>query len=185
MAERVCPVWIGYLLLSPLRKLRQDPNRILGPFLRPGMAALDFGSAMGYFSIPMARLVSPGGKVICADIQERMLQVLRKRAKKANVESVIESFLITGPSINLGKYHNKIDFVLLFAAAHEVPDQDTLFRELSTVLKPGGKLLFSEPSGHVSKSDFSASVKNAESNCFQQIEQVEIRSAFSVLLEKV
>lgn len=185
MAERVCPFWIGYLLLSPLRKLRQNPNRILGPFLRPGMTALDFGSAMGYFSIPMAELVGKGGKVVCVDIQERMLRVLRKRTKKANVESVIEPFLITGPSINLEKYHNKIDFVLLFAAAHEVPDQATLFRELYTVLKPGGKLLFSEPSGHISKSDFSASVRTAESNCFQQIEQIKISCAFSVLLEKV
>lgn len=185
MAERVCPFWIGYLLLSPLRKLRQHPNKILGPFLRPGMTALDFGSAMGYFSIPMAKIVGQGGEVVCVDIQERMLQVLRKRAKKADVDSVIEPCLITGSSINLEKYHNKIDFVLLFAAAHEVPDQDALFRELYSALKPGGKLLFSEPSGHISKSDFSASVRTAERNCFQQVEQIKIGGAFSALLEKV
>ena len=34
-AGRVCPVWIGYLLLSPLRKLRQHPERILKRYLNP------------------------------------------------------------------------------------------------------------------------------------------------------
>ena len=30
MAEHVCPVWVGYFLASPLRKLYQDPRKILG-----------------------------------------------------------------------------------------------------------------------------------------------------------
>ena len=185
MAGRVCPVWIGYLLLSPFRKLRQNPGRILRSFLCPGMTALDYGSAMGYFSLPMASLVGPEGKVICADIQEGMLQALMKRAKKAKVGNVIEPFLVTGPSISPEKYYNKVDFVLLFSVAHEVTDQDTLFREIYTVLKPGGKLLFSEPSGHISRSVFASSVRTAENNYFQQIEQLEISGAHSVLLKKV
>ena len=185
MAGRVCPVWIGYFLLSPFRKLRQNPDRILGSFLSPGMTALDYGSAMGYFSIPMAGLVGPEGKVICADIQEGMLRALIKRAKKAKVEDVIEPFLITGPKISPEKYLNKIDFVLLFSVAHEVPDQDALFRDIYTVLRPGGNLLFSEPSGHVSRSVFASSVRTAENNYFQQIKHLEIGGAHSVLLKKV
>jgi ubiquinone/menaquinone biosynthesis C-methylase UbiE len=185
VAGRVCPVWIGYLLLSPFRKLRQNPERILGSFLCPGMIALDYGSAMGYFSLPMAGFVGPEGKVVCADIQEGMLQALMKRAKKAKVENVIEPFLIAGPRIIPEKYLNKIDFALLFSVAHEVPDQDTLFREIYTVLKPGGKLLFSEPSGHISRSAFASSVRTAENNYFQQIEQPEISGVHSVLLKKV
>ena len=27
MAEHVCPVWVGYLLASPLRKLIQNPRK--------------------------------------------------------------------------------------------------------------------------------------------------------------
>ncbi len=185
MARRVCPVWIGYLLLSPLRKLRQDPDSILGQHLKPGMRVLDFGSAMGYFSIPMAKMVGQSGKVVCVDIQEGMLQALMKRAGKAKVEKIIEPFLITGPVIDLGEFANKIDFVLLFAVAHEVPDQDLLFREIAKVLKPGGILLFSEPSGHVSKPEFFASVKKAEKQGFQQVEELIIRRANSLLLKKV
>lgn len=44
------------------------------------MTVLDVGSAMGFFSLPMAEMVGPGGKVVCIDVQLKMLQVLRRRA---------------------------------------------------------------------------------------------------------
>lgn len=32
MADYICPPWVGRLLLSPLRKLVENPKKILGPF---------------------------------------------------------------------------------------------------------------------------------------------------------
>jgi ubiquinone/menaquinone biosynthesis C-methylase UbiE len=40
---------------------------------------------MGYLSIPLARLVGPEEKVICADLQEQMLAGVRRRAERAGV----------------------------------------------------------------------------------------------------
>src|SRR5215472_6530361 len=37
----VCPWWFGYLLLSPIRRLRYDPSPILAPYLREGMTVLE------------------------------------------------------------------------------------------------------------------------------------------------
>jgi len=34
MAGKVCPFWIGYLLANPLRRLFQNPDRILGPYVK-------------------------------------------------------------------------------------------------------------------------------------------------------
>lgn len=62
MKQRVCPVWMGYLLVSPLRKLFMGPEKILGPFVRPGMKVLDIGCAMGFFSIPAAKMLGPRGE---------------------------------------------------------------------------------------------------------------------------
>ncbi len=61
---KTCPIWVGYLLLNPLRNLYQSPKKILGPFIREGMIVLDFGCAMGFFTLPLARMVEAGGKVI-------------------------------------------------------------------------------------------------------------------------
>jgi hypothetical protein len=45
--HRVCPWWVGYILASPVRKLWQNPVRILKPFVRPGMTVLEPGPGMG------------------------------------------------------------------------------------------------------------------------------------------
>ncbi|MBN2519238.1 MAG: hypothetical protein JXB17_01935, partial [Bacteroidales bacterium] len=75
--KHLCPVWVGYFLINPLRKLFQSPNKILGPYIMPGMKMIDFGSAMGYFSIPMAKTAGKTGKVYCLDIQQKMLEKLK------------------------------------------------------------------------------------------------------------
>ena len=57
MAEKVCPVWVGYLLASPLRKLFENPRKILSQYVKEGMKVLDIGCAMGFFSLPLAQMV--------------------------------------------------------------------------------------------------------------------------------
>ena len=68
MADRVCPHWVGYLLINPLRKLFENPNKILGPFVQEGMIVLEPGCGMGYFSLPLARMVGPKGRVVGIDV---------------------------------------------------------------------------------------------------------------------
>jgi hypothetical protein len=64
MAEDcACPSWAGYLLASPIRKLLQNPNRILSPYVRAGMNVLEPGPGMGFFTLELARLVGLEGRV--------------------------------------------------------------------------------------------------------------------------
>src|SRR5690242_16036997 len=82
MGHRVCPWWIGYFLLGPLRRWRQDPRTILAPYMREGMTVLEPGPGMGFFTLEIARLAGPAGRVIAVDIQEKMLARLKRRATK-------------------------------------------------------------------------------------------------------
>ena len=59
MPNSVCPWWLGYFIDNRLRRLIHDPARIVAPYIRPGMTALDVGCGMGLFSIAMAGLVGP------------------------------------------------------------------------------------------------------------------------------
>lgn len=88
---QICPWWMGYALLIPLRKLGQDPFKILNPYVKTGMMIMDYGSAMGYFSLPMAKMVGDKGKVYCVDIQKKMLEKLQQRARKAMCQSRVLS----------------------------------------------------------------------------------------------
>ena len=141
MAEHVCPVWLGYFLASPVRKLWQNPETILGPYVRTGMTVLDVGSAMGFFSIPLARMVGDAGKVVCVDMQDKMLQALVRRAAKAGVVARLEPHRCEATSLGLTSYAGAIDFALAFAMVHEVPDRRALFTELAACLTPAGQLL--------------------------------------------
>lgn len=54
---------MGYLLASRLRRwMEGDPTQILSPYVREGMTVLEPGPGMGFFTIPMARLVGERGE---------------------------------------------------------------------------------------------------------------------------
>jgi ubiquinone/menaquinone biosynthesis C-methylase UbiE len=184
MPERPCPVWVGYFLASPLRKLLYNPERILSPFVSEGMTVLDIGCAMGFFSIPLARMVGPKGKVICVDVQEKMLETLMKRARKAGVADRIETRLINGETYRLDDLAGTVDFALVFAVLHEMPDTERFFGELYPALKPAGMVLAAEPSGHIVKEGFMLTVAAAQGQGFMVLKSLPIRRSLAVVMGK-
>ena len=184
MAEHVCPVWVGYLLVCPLRKLFERPVKSLSPYIRPGMTVIDVGCAMGFFSIPMAEMVGPDGRVICIDLQEKMVRKLYRRAKKKNLLSRIEARVCSSGHLNVDDLNNVADFVLASAVIHEVADVVSLFAELSKIIKADGKLLVVEPGGHVSKEEFMATVHTAEENGLTLLDKSKTRGRHTALFRK-
>ncbi len=184
MAGRVCPVWIGWLLASPVRKLVQNPEKILRPYIKEGMTVIEPGSAMGFFSLPAAKMVGPAGKLVCIDLQEKMLASLRKRATKAGLGDRIECRACNETSLLIDDLAGSIDFAFAIAVVHEVPDQGRFFREIHQALKPGGLMLFAEPKGHVKPADFAQSLLAAENHGFTLIEQGVAFGGLHALLKK-
>jgi ubiquinone/menaquinone biosynthesis C-methylase UbiE len=182
LGHRVCPWWLGYLLASPLRRLLQNPEAIMRPYVREGMTVLDVGCGMGFFSLPLAKLTGATGKVICVDLQEKMIKGLLRRAEKAGLSERIDA-RISQNSLKLNDMAGKIDLALLFALVHEVPDKERLFSEVYATMKRAGILLLAEPTGHVSKSDFEKTVSVAHSAGFEVLQQLEIRRSRAVLLQ--
>jgi ubiquinone/menaquinone biosynthesis C-methylase UbiE len=155
MAEHgVCPWWAGYLLANPLRKLAQNPVRMLAPFVSAGMTVLEPGPGMGFFTLELARLVGPAGRVIAVDVQPKMIAGLRRRAERAALIDRIETRVAPATTMALDAYDDAIDFVLAFAVVHELPSAATFFAEAARAMKPGASLLLAEPAGHVSKEEF-------------------------------
>ena len=184
MAGKVCPVWVGYLLASPVRRLYQNPEKILGRYVEKGMKVLDIGCAMGFFSLPLARMVGASGKVICVDVQEKMITSLEKRARKAGLIERIKTRLCTYNSLGLDDLKEKIDFAFASAVVHEIPDVSNFFSETYETIKPAGRFLVIEPKGHVSEKDFKISVSIAEQNGFKVIDSPQKGRSRVVLLQK-
>jgi ubiquinone/menaquinone biosynthesis C-methylase UbiE len=183
--HRVCPVWVGHLLASPIRTLFQNPQKILAPHVTSGMRVLDIGPAMGFFALPLAGFVGPSGRVICVDIQENMLGALMRRARRAHLADRIETRICDTESLRVADLALTIDFVLAFAVVHEVGDATRLFREVHGVLKSRGRVLFAEPRGHVSERAFQQTLSVAEHSGLQKLNSLSIARSHAAILERV
>ena len=184
MAKSVCPWWLGCFLTSPIRRLWQNPKEILRPFVTDGMTVLEPGCGMGFFTLELARLVGDQGKVVAVDIQPRMLQGLNRRARRAGLGQRIETRLAEGEGLPTRDLSGQVDFALAFWVVHELPDVDRFFADLHESLRPGGKVLVTEPRGHVSQSSFTEELELASRNGLHVSSRTETRSSFSVVLER-
>lgn len=180
----VCPWWAGYILACPLRKYFQNPETILKPYIKKGMTCMDIGSAMGFFSLPMAQLAGENGKVICVDLQQKMIDVLVKRAKKKGLDKRIETRTCTTESLLIADLKDKIDFALASAVMHETPDQKKIFLQVYNTLKKGAVMFVAEPAGHVPEQAFKKTVALALEVGFSVIGQTKDKRSFMVMLKK-
>ena len=175
----VCPWWLCFTFDNPLRRLLHNPEIVLSPYIQPGYNVIDVGAGMGYFSIPLAKLVGLSGHVTAVDVQTQMLSVLSKRAKRSGVAASISTYLATPEYLG---NHAAADFILAFWVVHEVPDQEKLLRQIHALLKPNGLFLFVEPIVHVSRHYFLRTLQTAKSVGFSITEYPDVRISHSALL---
>jgi ubiquinone/menaquinone biosynthesis C-methylase UbiE len=182
--HRLCPWYLGYFLLSPLRGLAEHPERLLGPLVRPGMTVLEPGCGMGYFSLPLARLVGPSGRVICVDLQPQMIARLRRRAGRAGLLDRIETVVCGADDLGTAAWAGRVDLAVAIHVVHEIPDAGAFFRQIHAALRPGGTLLVIEPKGHVSPAEFQETIATAEADGFARASDLVAPKALRVLLRK-
>ncbi len=183
MSEHVCPWWIGYLLVSPIRRWMQNPEELIAPYVSPGMTVLEPGPGMGFFTLPLARRVG-SGRVIAVDIQPKMLKTLRRRATKAGLIQRIETRLARPDSLGLEDLKGTVDFVLVVAVVHEMPSAEAFFRQAAMALAPCGRLLFAEPAGHVNETKFSEELAAAAKAGLQVKDRPMVKRCHAALLAK-
>jgi ubiquinone/menaquinone biosynthesis C-methylase UbiE len=184
MAEHVCPWWLGYLLASPVRRLMQDPARLVAPYVREGMTVVEPGPGMGFFTIELARLAGPTGRVVAVDLQPKMLAGLKRRAARAGLQDSIETRLASRDSLGIRDLAGQVDFTLACAVVHELPASGPFFTELAAASKTGATVLLVEPTGHVKPARFEAELQAAGEAGFEVTGRPSVRRSHAALLRK-
>ena len=108
--------------------------------LRPGMRVLDVGSGPGDVSLIAARLVGPSGSVLGVDAAPDMIELARARAAEQGLSTV--HFRQSG--IDALALDEPVDAVVGRLILMHLPDPAATLRHLSSLVRPGGVLAFSE-----------------------------------------
>jgi ubiquinone/menaquinone biosynthesis C-methylase UbiE len=135
-----CPYGLRLSLDAPHPFLtRSGLREVLTP--RPGERVLEVGPGTGYYSLEVARWISPGGTLDVLDIQQDMLDLTVRRARERGIPNVVPQ---KGDAQRLPYPDATFDAAYLNFVLGEVPDGDAALRELRRVLKPGGRLVVGE-----------------------------------------
>jgi SAM-dependent methyltransferase len=123
------------------RRLAEQPP---GPLLELVLAAqprvvADLGCGTGYLALPLAERL-PAGRVLCLDLEPRMLEVLRERAAARGLERRVETVRVDDP-LRLPLSDGAVDAALLVNLYHELDGRAGYLAELRRALRPGGLLL--------------------------------------------
>lgn len=124
-------------LMSEDRRARWDPHRFLQRLdIQPEQTALDLGSGPGFWTLSLAELVGPSGKVWALDVSQEMLDTLAEQQPPAHVVPVLGEL----PAIDLDTA--TVDFIWAAFVYHEV--EGDLAAEMWRVARPGGRVAILE-----------------------------------------
>lgn len=126
-------------LEDPGRDEWQKPDLVVDSLgLKLGDEVADLGAGSGYFTIRLARVVGPAGKVYAVDVDPKLLEYIERRAKEEQLEN-IQTILADPDDPKLGS--NSVDLIFICDVLHHINDRAKYYPLLSRALRPGGRLV--------------------------------------------
>ena len=124
---------------DPERKTWQDPGTIFSSIgLSTGMVFIDIGCGEGYFSLPAARRVGIGGKVLAADIDPGAVAALRTSAANEGLDNLLADVKAAEETVFCD---GCADIVFFGIDLHDFADPKKVLSNAHKMLKPSGRLI--------------------------------------------
>jgi ubiquinone/menaquinone biosynthesis C-methylase UbiE len=129
-------------LVRESRQREEDCKRLLAALkVQRGQTVCDLGCGNGFYTVRLARLVGPEGKVYAVDIQPEMLDMLKAWSKKEKLTNILP---ILGSPIDPRLPERQIDLVLMVDVYHEFSHPEHMLAAIRKSLKPAGRIAVAE-----------------------------------------
>jgi SAM-dependent methyltransferase len=135
-----CPYGQRFWVEAPHPLITRPRLReILEP--QAGERILEVGPGTGYYTLEVAEWIKPDGEIEILDLQQEMLDHTMRRAGERGLANITPT---QSDATSMPYEDASFDAVYLTTVLGEIPDQDAALREISRVLKPGGRLVVGE-----------------------------------------
>jgi ubiquinone/menaquinone biosynthesis C-methylase UbiE len=153
-----CPYSQRFWVEAPHPFITRDRLRsILEP--TPGERLLELGPGTGYYTLPVAGLLGPEGRLDVLDVQQEMLDHTLRRAGEQGIANLTATL---ADASELPYADDSFDGAYLVTVLGEIPDQDAALRELRRVVRPGGRIVVGELFGDPHMVTHAALARRAE-----------------------
>ncbi len=124
---------------NPLRRKVLPPKEVINKIgIFDGDYIADVGCGIGYFTIPMAKVVGDKGKVYAIDISLEMLEETKLRVKEENLDNVE---IIHSNENNFKIKKNSVNMVFTSTVFHELQTPEEFLKECRRILNNQGRLV--------------------------------------------
>lgn len=132
VAEIVSPRWASDAERDAVDEVGQVARTMR---IAPGETVADVGAGSGYYTLKLAKLVGPEGRVFAQDVTPRYLAELERRVRGlANVT------VVRGEAHDPRLPPASVDAAVLVHMYHEITQPFGLLHNLAAAMKPGGRV---------------------------------------------
>jgi ubiquinone/menaquinone biosynthesis C-methylase UbiE len=135
---------------NPFRRLFGRPQKLVRSYVANGQVVADLGCGPGFYTLTLADLVGPEGKVYAVDSDEKVIRTVKKKADEfgccnieAHTSSASDLSFIKDASVDFILAHG----LLCSMAPHQ---HESAVKEMRRVLKPSGRAYLSAARGFYS-----------------------------------
>jgi ubiquinone/menaquinone biosynthesis C-methylase UbiE len=120
-----------------IRRFISPPKKKISKFIRTGCVAADIGCGPGYFTIPMAEMTGPSGRVYAVDSDPKSIHAVKAKSELRGLEKILEATVTSAADMKCIP-DTSIDFVFANAVLCCMADHSGAVAEIKRILKPDG-----------------------------------------------
>ncbi len=128
---------------NPVRRIFFSPRRLVAPFVSRGQTVADVGSGPGFYTLTMAEIVGPAGKVYAVDSDAKVIAALEEKAKARRFRN-IEAHAASASDMSFIP-SAAVDFVFANGTLCCIApsEHEAAVREIKRIMKPGARAFLS------------------------------------------